>query len=78
MLCNSVDIMLTFLMCFKYTCITCSYLLLLKLEYYKKDNVDVFVKILEAARADANMNYANFEKDQMTAFDTLAAYPTSC
>ncbi len=33
-----------------------------------------FVKILESSRTDANLNYANFEKDQMRALDTLAAY----
>ena len=32
------------------------------------------MKILEASRTDANLQYANFEKDQMRALDTLAAY----
>lgn len=33
-----------------------------------------FVKILEAARVDADTNYPNYEKDQMAAYDSLAAY----
>lgn len=33
-----------------------------------------FVKILEASRTDANLDYESFEKDQMRALDTLAAY----
>ena len=36
--------------------------------------MDVFVKILEASRSEANLSYPNFDRDQMTAFDTLAAY----
>jgi len=32
------------------------------------------VKILEASRTDANLQYPNFEKDQMVAFDALAAH----
>ena len=32
------------------------------------------MKILEASRTDANLQYANFEHDQMRALDTLAAY----
>lgn len=44
------------------------------MEYYKQGYTEDFVKILEASRSDANINYANFEKDQMHALDTLAAY----
>lgn len=44
------------------------------MEYYKQGKEEDFVKILEASRTDANYNYANFEKDQMRALDTLAAY----
>ncbi len=43
-------------------------------EYYKKGVVDDFVKILEASRTDASLGYNNFDKDQMLALDTLAAY----
>jgi len=32
------------------------------------------VKILDASRTDAGLDYANSEKDQMKALDTLAAY----
>lgn len=45
-----------------------------QLEYYKQEHVEDFVKILEASRTDANLNYQNFERDQMRALDTLAAY----
>jgi len=30
--------------------------------------------MLETARSDASQEYANYEKDQMTAFDSLAAH----
>lgn len=33
-----------------------------------------FVKILETSRSDANLTYQDFERDQMKALDTLAAY----
>lgn len=46
----------------------------LALEYYKQGCIDDFVKILEASRADASYDYPNYEKDQMRALDTLAAY----
>jgi len=46
----------------------------LALEYYKKGNVEEFVKILETARTEASLGYPNYEKDQMTAFDSLAAH----
>lgn len=46
----------------------------LALEYYKQTKVEDFVKILEAARTNANLDYHSHEKDQMTCLDTLAAY----
>ena len=30
--------------------------------------------MLETARSEASLEYANYEKDQMTAFDSLAAH----
>lgn len=47
---------------------------LFQLEYYKQNFVDDFVKILEASRTDANLEYANCERDQMRSLDTLAAH----
>ncbi|XP_023019050.2 RNA polymerase-associated protein CTR9 homolog [Leptinotarsa decemlineata] len=46
----------------------------LALEYYKQEKIDDFLKILEASRTDANINYRDYEKDQMRALDMLAAY----
>ncbi|XP_069936971.1 RNA polymerase-associated protein CTR9 homolog [Cherax quadricarinatus] len=46
----------------------------LAIEYYEQKNEDDFVRILEASRTDANTMYRDSEKDQMRAFDTLAAY----
>lgn len=46
----------------------------LALEYYKQNYVQDFVKILDASRTDAGLDYPNFERDQMRALDTLAAY----
>ncbi|XP_067928007.1 RNA polymerase-associated protein CTR9 homolog [Watersipora subatra] len=46
----------------------------LAIEYYKQGNEDDFEKILESSRQDANYSYADYEKDQMKALDTLAAY----
>ncbi|XP_071509624.1 RNA polymerase-associated protein CTR9 homolog [Diadema antillarum] len=46
----------------------------LGLEYYKRGNVEDFVKIFASWQADANLDYIGNEKDQMTALDTLAAY----
>ena len=46
----------------------------MQLEYYKQGQTADFVKILEASRLEANYEYDNFEKDQMRALDTLAAY----
>lgn len=45
-----------------------------QLEYYKQNYVQDFVKILDASRTDAGLDYPNFERDQMRALDTLAAY----
>ncbi|XP_058450145.1 RNA polymerase-associated protein CTR9 homolog [Malaya genurostris] len=44
------------------------------LAYYKQVKTDDFIKILEASRIDANISYRDFEKDQMRAYDMLAAY----
>ncbi|XP_071551015.1 RNA polymerase-associated protein CTR9 homolog [Panulirus ornatus] len=46
----------------------------LAIEYYKQKKEDDFVRILEASRTDANTMYRESEKDQMSCFDTLAAY----
>uniref|UniRef100_F6RTV0 RNA polymerase-associated protein CTR9 homolog n=1 Tax=Xenopus tropicalis TaxID=8364 RepID=F6RTV0_XENTR len=46
----------------------------LGLEYYKQVKTEDFVKLLEAARIDGNLDYRDHEKDQMTCLDTLAAY----
>lgn len=45
-----------------------------QLEYYKQNQIDDFLKILEASRSDANTEYRDYEKDQMRALDMLAAY----
>lgn len=45
-----------------------------QVEYYKQRNIEDFLKILEASRIDANINYRDFEKDQMRALDMLAAH----
>ncbi|VVD02268.1 unnamed protein product [Leptidea sinapis] len=44
------------------------------LAYYKQRKIDDFLKILEASRVDANIDYRDFERDQMRALDMLAAY----
>ncbi|VEN35073.1 unnamed protein product [Callosobruchus maculatus] len=46
----------------------------LALEYYKQGKIDDFIKILESSRNEANVNYRDYEKDQMRALDMLAAY----
>lgn len=46
----------------------------MQLEYYKQGQIDDFLKILEASRTDANVDYRDYEKDQMRALDMLAAY----
>uniref|UniRef100_A0ABD2W7J2 UDP-N-acetylglucosamine--peptide N-acetylglucosaminyltransferase SPINDLY n=1 Tax=Trichogramma kaykai TaxID=54128 RepID=A0ABD2W7J2_9HYME len=46
----------------------------LALEYYRYRKYDDFVKILETARTSANHDYADIEKDQMQAYDMLAAF----
>lgn len=45
-----------------------------QLEYYKQNKITDFLNILEASRKDANINYRDYEKDQMRALDMLAAY----
>ena len=59
-------------------CKTCPYFAyandLLQIEYYKQGKEEDFVTILESSRTDANYNYGDYEKDQMKALDTLAAY----
>lgn len=44
------------------------------MEYYKQNKIEDFIKILEASRTDANVDFRDFEKDQMRALDMLAAY----
>ncbi|KAH9640676.1 hypothetical protein HF086_010554 [Spodoptera exigua] len=44
------------------------------LAYYKQKKIDDFLKILEASRTEANIDYRDFERDQMRALDMLAAY----
>jgi RNA polymerase-associated protein CTR9 len=46
----------------------------LQLAYYKQKKIDDFLKILESSRVDANIDYRDFERDQMRALDMLAAY----
>jgi len=36
--------------------------------------VELFVRMLEISRSEASLAYQNYEKDQMTAFDSLAAH----
>nr|CAD7595522.1 unnamed protein product [Timema genevievae] len=50
------------------------YWVTLSLEYYKQGKVEDFIRLLEASRLDANVDYRDFEKDQMRALDMLAAY----
>ena len=45
-----------------------------QLEYYKQGYINDFVKILDASHTAAGLDYPNFERDQMRALDTLAAY----
>lgn len=42
--------------------------------YYKQNKPADFIKILEASRSEGNIVYRDFEKDQMRAYDMLAAY----
>ncbi|UXI19272.1 hypothetical protein NH340_JMT05215 [Sarcoptes scabiei] len=46
----------------------------LALAYYKQKKEEEFVQILECSRTDASLNYKDYERDQMKALDTLAAY----
>jgi RNA polymerase-associated protein CTR9 len=48
------------------------------LEYYRQGKVDDFLNILESSRTEANIDYRDFEKDQMRALDMLAAYYVQC
>jgi RNA polymerase-associated protein CTR9 len=51
------------------------YLIYLKaLAYYKQNKESDFVQLLESSRTDASLSYQDYEKDQMRALDTLAAY----
>ena len=45
-----------------------------QLEYYKLGQVELFVRMLEMSRSEASLSYQNYEKDQMRAFDSLAAH----
>ena len=45
-----------------------------QLEYYKLGQVELFVRMLEMSRSEASLSYQNYERDQMTAFDSLAAH----
>ncbi|MCL4116472.1 UNVERIFIED_CONTAM: hypothetical protein GTU68_001150, partial [Idotea baltica] len=51
-----------------------NYWLDLAIAYFKQKKEEDFVRILEDSRTDADTNYKDSEKDQMRAFDTLAAY----
>ncbi|GBN80056.1 RNA polymerase-associated protein CTR9 [Araneus ventricosus] len=43
-------------------------------EYYRQGKHEDFVKILDASRTDANINYPNAKHDQMASLDKLSAY----
>lgn len=43
-------------------------------EYFRNGSEADFVKLLEASRNEASLNYRDFQKDQMRALDVLAAY----
>lgn len=38
----------------------------LAIEYYRRDMRDAFVKLLEVARSDANLNYPSSDEDQVS------------
>uniref|UniRef100_A0A915ALZ8 RNA polymerase-associated protein CTR9-like protein n=3 Tax=Parascaris univalens TaxID=6257 RepID=A0A915ALZ8_PARUN len=46
----------------------------LALAYYRRGNDADFVRILELSGSEANLDYAEYPRDQMRALDTLAAY----
>lgn len=46
----------------------------LAIEYYRQGKEQDFVKILEASRTEADLDYAKSDEDQMKQLDTLAAY----
>lgn len=52
----------------------CCFVFHIQLAYYKQNKTQDFIKILEAARSEANTEYRDYEKDQMRAYDMLAAY----
>ncbi|GMT18827.1 hypothetical protein PFISCL1PPCAC_10124, partial [Pristionchus fissidentatus] len=43
-------------------------------EYYKQKRFEIFTRILELSGQEANLDYPGFEKDQVKALDTLAAF----
>lgn len=43
----------------------------LQLEYYKQEKVNDFVQILETAWTEANLEYSNHEKDQVTSLNNI-------
>lgn len=45
-----------------------------KVAYYRQNKTQDFIRILEAAGIEANTDYRDYEKDQMRAYDMLAAY----
>lgn len=47
---------------------------IIQLAYYKQGKTDDFIKLLEASKIDANIEYRDYEKDQMRAYDMLAAF----
>ena len=42
-----------------------NYWVTLAIEYYRRDMRDAFVRLLEVARADANLNYPSSDEDQV-------------
>lgn len=44
------------------------------LAYYKQNKPDDFIKILECSKIEGNLEYRDFEKDQMRVYDMLAAF----
>ena len=46
----------------------------LGVEYYRQGKVRDFVTILETCLRTADINYEGYDRDQMRAYDTLAAY----
>lgn len=44
------------------------------LAYYKQNKPEDFIKILECSKIEGNLEYRDFEKDQMRVYDMLAAF----